>query len=101
MATGETCAAPDFRSVFEALPGLYLVLAPDDPAFTVVGASDAYLRATMRARDEVVGRPLFEAFPDDPQDPRATGVRNLRASLETVLRTRQPQIGRASCRERV
>ena len=32
---------PDFRSLFESAPELYLVLAPD---FTIVAASDAYLR---------------------------------------------------------
>jgi signal transduction histidine kinase len=33
---------------------------------------------------------LFDVFPDNPEDPYATGTRNLRASLETVLATRQP-----------
>jgi hypothetical protein len=42
----------DFRTLFEAAPGLYLVLAPD-PALTILAASDAYLRATMTVRDEL------------------------------------------------
>ena len=33
-------------------------------------------------------RALFEVFPDNPDDPQATGTRNLRASLERVLRDR-------------
>ncbi len=74
-------AATDFHAVFAALPGLYLVVAPDAGAFTILAASDGYLSATMRARDQVVGRPVFEAFPDNPDDPQASGVRNLRASL--------------------
>ena len=32
---------PDFRALFEAVPGLYLVLSP---TFTIVAVSDAYLR---------------------------------------------------------
>src|SRR6185437_12714294 len=44
-----------------------------------------YLRATMTARERIVGRHLFDAFPDNPDDPAATGVRNLRASLDRVL----------------
>ncbi|HEX2677603.1 MAG TPA: PAS domain S-box protein, partial [Polyangiales bacterium] len=51
--------------------------------------SDAYLRATMRTREQLVGRGLFEAFPDNPDDPQATGERNLRSSLERVLRERR------------
>ncbi len=44
----------------------------------------------MTRREEVVGRPLFEVFPDNPTDPGATGVRNLQASLDEVLRTGKP-----------
>jgi PAS domain S-box-containing protein len=71
----------DFRALFESAPGLFLVLKPD---FTIVAVSDAYLRATMTRREDIVGRGLFEVFPDNPDDPAATGVRNLRASLLRV-----------------
>src|SRR5215217_1963182 len=81
--------APDFRAVFEAAPGAIVVLAPDAPRFTMLAASDAYLAAAMRPREALIGRPLFEVFPDaNPENPAATGVANLQASLETVLRTR-------------
>jgi signal transduction histidine kinase/FixJ family two-component response regulator len=78
--------APDFRVLFEAAPGLYLVLSPE---LRIVAASDAYLRATMTSREAIVGRPMFEVFPDNPADAGATGSRNLRTSLERVLATRQ------------
>ena len=81
---------PDFRQVFEAAPGSFLLLAPDAPRFTIVGASDAYLRATMTKRDEITGRALFDVFPDNPDDPTASGEANLRASLERVLAQKQP-----------
>jgi PAS domain-containing protein len=74
--------SPDFRVLFESAPGLYLVLTP---TLTIVAVSDAYLRATMTEREAFLGRPLFKVFPDNPDDPAATGVRNLRASLERVL----------------
>src|SRR5437870_3277872 len=78
---------PDFRALFESAPGLYLVLTPD---FSIVAVSDAYLRATMTKREEILGREIFDVFPDNPEDPTATGVRNLRASLCRVLRNRAP-----------
>jgi signal transduction histidine kinase/ActR/RegA family two-component response regulator len=74
-------AAPEFRTLFEAAPGLYLVLDPD---FRIVAVSDTYLAATMTVREEIVGRGIFDVFPDNPDDPEATGVGNLRASLERV-----------------
>jgi len=77
----------DFRLLFEATPIPYLVLTPD---FTMVAANEARLRATMTTREQILGRNLFEAFPDNPADPDATGVANLRASLMRVLQNRHP-----------
>jgi PAS domain S-box-containing protein len=78
----------DFRALFEAAPGAFLVLAPDEQ-FTIVAATDRYLTATSTTRAGIVGRPLFEVFPNPPDDPEATGIRNLRASLEHVLATKR------------
>jgi PAS domain-containing protein len=78
---------PDFRAVFEKSPGLYLIL---DAKFTIVGASDAYCGATMTVRAEIIGRGLFEVFPDNPDDSGADGVANLRDSLLNVIKFRRP-----------
>lgn len=79
-------AAPDYRAVFDAAPGLYLLL---DRALTIRDANSAYCRATLTEAGAIIGRPLFEVFPDNPDDPNADGVRNLRASLERVLALRR------------
>ena len=73
--------APDFRTLFESGPGLYLVLTP---ALTIVAVSDAYLKATMTKREEILGRHLFDVFPDNPDDPTTTAVANMRASLNVL-----------------
>ncbi|WP_053380635.1 PAS domain S-box protein [Nitrospira moscoviensis] len=78
---------PDFRALFESAPGAYLVLTP---AFLITAVSDGYLRATMTTREGIVGRYLFDVFPDNPDDPAATGVSNLCASLNRVLQHRMP-----------
>ncbi|MBE7462704.1 MAG: PAS domain S-box protein [Planctomycetes bacterium] len=72
---------PDFQHIFESAPGLNLVL---DPQFSIVAVSNAYLQATMTRREFLIGKNIFEAFPDNPDDAKADGVRNLRASLEHV-----------------
>jgi signal transduction histidine kinase len=66
--------APDFRLLFESVPGLYLAVAPD---LTIVAASDAYLRATKAERDALLGRGFLEIFPDSADDLRTAGVRVL------------------------
>ncbi|HYW30858.1 MAG TPA: ATP-binding protein [Gemmatimonas sp.] len=81
----------DFRAIFEAAPGVNLVLAPDAPHFTMLAASDERLAATLTTRGATVGRPLFQVFADaNPDNLEASGVANLRESLDTVLRTRAP-----------
>jgi serine phosphatase RsbU (regulator of sigma subunit) len=77
----------DYAALFAATPSPYLVLDPD---FTIVEVNRAYLAATGRSRPELLGRHIFEAFPDNPADPEADGVRNLNASLHRVLATREP-----------
>ncbi|MDX3071191.1 PP2C family protein-serine/threonine phosphatase [Streptomyces sp. NPDC088354] len=72
----------DYAALFAATPSPCLVL---DPRFMIVGVNQAYLEATGRTRDDLLGQYLFDAFPDNPADPHADGVRNLSASLERVL----------------
>lgn len=83
----KTLEMPDFRLLFESAPGLYLVLTP---AFKIVAVSDAYLRATLTTREQILNRDMFDVFPDNPSDPHATGVRNLRASLNRALQDKRP-----------
>jgi PAS domain S-box-containing protein len=83
-------ARAQFRALFESAPGLYLVLAPED--FRIVAVSDAYLEATMTQRSQIMGRSMFEVFPENPAGPPSDGLRNLRASLERVRRTHQSDV---------
>lgn len=85
--------APDFHAIFKGLPGNYLVLAPDAPRFTMLAASDERLASTLSTRETTLGQPLFDVFSDaNPENPEPSGVENLRASLDTVLRTRAPHL---------
>ena len=77
----------DFRALFQASPSPYLIMTAD---FTIVAVNRAYAEATFIDPDAVVGRPMFDVFPDNPDDPLADGVVNLRRSLETVVRTGSP-----------
>ena len=79
----------DFEAVFEASPNSYMLLDRD---FRFVAANAAYLCATGTRRDQLLGRPLFEAFPHDPDDPGNDNARLLRESLERVIATRAADV---------
>ena len=51
------------QGLFESLPGLFLIFTPD---LKIVSVSDAFLEATMTKREDVLGRGIFEIFPDQP-----------------------------------
>ncbi|MCC5481068.1 PP2C family protein-serine/threonine phosphatase [Streptomyces barringtoniae] len=87
MGARVTTPQIDYQALFAATPSPYVVLAPD---LVIADVNQAYLAATGRAREELLGRYFFDAFPENPADPDAEGVRNLSASFHRVLHTREP-----------
>ena len=72
------------QGLFESLPGLFLVFTPD---LKIVSVSDALLEATKTKRETVMGRSVFEIFPDQPG---SSAIDNWRASLDRVRESRAP-----------
>ncbi|MEO7985654.1 MAG: PAS domain-containing protein, partial [Gemmatimonadales bacterium] len=85
-------ARPDFEQIFRSVPAACVVVFPDAPEYRIAAVNDAYLHATGKRREELIGRPLFDAFPPNPDDPAANGIVNIRHSLDTVIRTTQPHV---------
>lgn len=77
----------EILKALETAPNIYLILSPD---LYIITASNAYLEATETTREMIVGKHIFEAFPDNPELPDADGVQNINASLQEVLRTGKP-----------
>jgi PAS domain-containing protein len=77
----------DYAAVLRDLPIPVALLSPE---FDLVDMNLAYLQVAGRTREELLGRNVFDAFPDNPEDPTATGVHDLSASLGRVLVTGKP-----------
>ncbi|AZM50882.1 protein phosphatase [Streptomyces sp. WAC 06738] len=52
-------------------------------------ANEAYCSTTGRSRSQLIGRSVLDVFPDNPDDPEASGTRNVTASLRRVAATGQ------------
>ena len=78
----DSFASVDYHALFRALPGSYLLLAPDG---TVLDNSDQHVAASLLPRAQAVGRDIFAAYPSAPESQRA-----LAASHEQVRRTLRP-----------
>jgi PAS domain S-box-containing protein len=72
------------QGLFESLPGLFLIFTSD---LKIVAVSDALLEATMKQRQDVLGRSVFEIFPDQTG---TDAISNWRASLERVRLSSAP-----------
>ncbi|MFP5039631.1 PAS domain S-box protein [Parasediminibacterium sp. JCM 36343] len=80
----------NFIKIFNALPLPSLLLMPDAPHFTIVGANAAYFTATATNEGSLIGRGLFEVFPDNPEDETANGMYNITQSFLKVINTGCP-----------
>ena len=77
----------DYQALLRASPYPYLVM---DPELTIVAASGAYLRSVQRTEEEIIGRNVFEAFPEDPANPDATDIAEVKASLLRAVAKGEP-----------
>jgi len=80
----------DIRAVFSTLPGNNVLVQPDAPTFTVLAATTGYLQATGRTEKDLVGKGLFEEFPNNPADENQTSEKTVRASIEYALLHKEP-----------
>ncbi|MCP3056710.1 sensor histidine kinase [Aurantimonas marianensis] len=71
-----------FELFFDALSSPYMVL---DSELRYVAVNLAYETAVLRSRDDLVGRKLFDMFPNEGESGR-----RLKASLDEVLKSGEP-----------
>ncbi|WP_329416278.1 SpoIIE family protein phosphatase [Streptomyces sp. NBC_00704] len=74
----------DYAAVFHALPGMVALLTPD---LVYADANDDFLRLAGRTREQLLGRYIFDVFPENPNDPAAAGMRETRESMLRVVDT--------------
>ncbi|ASL15591.1 ANTAR domain-containing protein [Mycobacterium intracellulare] len=71
------------REMVQGVSGVCCVLLDRD--LRIRAASRAYEQATLREHNELPGKYLFEAFPDNPKDPQSDGTSKLASSLEVAM----------------
>lgn len=74
---------PEFARLAAVSPNPYVLLDKD---LRLIWMNDAYLAVTMRKREDILDKTMFEAFPSDPA---SESYRQLKVSFEHVLETGQ------------
>ncbi|MEX0904109.1 MAG: ATP-binding protein [Balneolaceae bacterium] len=75
--------------LFKATPTPALVLLPDKPVYTIKEANEAYTMATKSQPEDLINHGIFDAFPENPEEPNTVGIPDLKASLERVLEKKE------------
>ncbi|MBO4259717.1 PP2C family protein-serine/threonine phosphatase [Streptomyces griseorubiginosus] len=74
----------DYAAVFRGLPGMVALLTPD---LVYADANEDFQRLSGRTREQLVGRYIFDVFPENPNDPAAAGMRDVKASMLRAVAT--------------
>jgi PAS domain-containing protein len=77
-----------FRTFFEKAPIIGYVVDTD---WKIVAVTDRLLDEIHHTRGSMLGKDVFAAFPDNPDDPAANGSAVLRASLERAFTSGKPE----------
>lgn len=67
-----------------------LFLLPDSPKFTVIDANDAFLRTAGMHLEQVVGRNMFDFFPQAGGEESQKRMKAFRSALENAYRLKKP-----------
>ena len=85
-------ADENYRKIFQHSPAAQLIIDVDDPVFTILDVNHAYLVSTHSKRNELVGKPVFAAFPANPSDHVSKNIERTIFSFQEVIRSKKPHI---------
>ena len=74
----------DLGAAFDASPNAYVLITPE---LVIAGANTAYLELVNARREQIIGRPMFEAFDSGPSDEAPENVRQVRESILHAIKT--------------
>lgn len=71
----------DYRELFDALEGSYIVLLPDT---RIVTANLPFYKTTNSKPEDIIGKKLYEAFPNDPEAGNEEAIELINQALAIV-----------------
>lgn len=73
--------------LFDALPGICVLLKADPPRYTIVAVTEGVLQVQTSpiSKQDLIGKSFFEPWPDNPGDSMGNGSNNLRTSFDYAI----------------
>lgn len=82
----------DYKKIFDLMPDPYWVISANPPVFTVLEVNDAHNQVSKLKRKDIIGKPLFEVYPDKSKKFLTTGINDVELSLLRVIETRKSDV---------
>jgi PAS domain S-box-containing protein len=79
-----------YQSIFQSIPLPTLVLSPIGPEFVVQDVNRAFRQILDETPDKLIGKPFFELYPGDPDNPYDRQAQRQLASMESVSAELEP-----------
>lgn len=76
----------NFEDLFMSLGTAYIIFA-NDPDFTIIEENQAHADMSMVNREDVIGKPIFDVYPDTSEEYIKTGRSALLESFKKVIKT--------------
>lgn len=92
MAETSTTSHIDYEALFQSFGTAYIVFDIDDPSFTVIAENQAHADIAMVNKENVIGKPVLESFPDTSEDYITKGESRLLESIRKVIATGKPDM---------
>ncbi len=79
-----------YKDIFYNSPIAKLIMSTDSPIYTILDVNNAYLMATNSARENLVGKSVFTAFPANPNDQNSKNIERTLFSFKEAIKTKRP-----------
>ena len=75
----------DYKIIFQQSTALQVVV---DTNFNIISASDAFLHTSKTSREVILGKYIFDVFPDNTEESGNAGSTSLKASFNRVIKNK-------------
>jgi PAS domain S-box-containing protein len=79
-----------YKDIFYNSEATMLIIGIDKPLYTIIDVNNAYLKATNRTRDALIGTSVFGAFPANPTDEESKNIERTIFSFDEAIRSKKP-----------
>lgn len=81
-----------YSDIFYNSPATMLIIDIDAPFYTILDVNNAYLSATNTRREDLIGKPVFGVFPENPTDNVSKNIERTIFSFEQAIKSKVPHV---------